>query len=58
MKTVTTPPKNVKLDEDPIPGDRKAVFKRLQEDLVEQIKMATATYKHFQNMGDIANANK
>ena len=46
------------LDDEPIMGDRKAIFKRLQEDLMQQIKISTANYKHFTNMGDIANANK
>lgn len=46
------------IDEQPIQGDRKTVYKRLQDDLVEQIKIATANFKHFTSMGDINNANK
>jgi hypothetical protein len=46
------------LNEAPISGDRKAIFIRLQEDLMQQIKVATANFKHFTNMGDVSNANK
>ena len=48
----------IKSSDEPIVGDRKTVFKRLQDDLVEQISLATANFKHFTNMGDVNNANK
>ena len=46
------------LNDEPISGDREAIFKRLQADLMQQIKIATANFKHFTNMGDVTNANK
>jgi hypothetical protein len=48
----------IKSSDEPIVGDRKTVFKRLQDDLVEQISLATANFKHFTNMGDVNNASK
>ena len=42
----------------PIEGDRKTVYKRLQDDLKEQIQLATENFKHFTSMGDVNNANK
>lgn len=47
----------VKIDEI-ITGDRESIYKRLLEDLREQVSIATANFKHFTNMGDVANANK
>ncbi len=46
------------IDIPPIQGDRKTVYKHLQDDLMEQIKLATANFKHFQAMGDVNNSNK
>ena len=46
------------IDIPPIQGDRKTVYKHLQDDLMEQIKIATANFKHFQAMGDVNNSNK
>ena len=46
------------IDEPPIQGDRKTIYKHLQDDLLEQIKIATANFKHFTSMGDVSNANK
>jgi coiled-coil and C2 domain-containing protein 1 len=44
--------------DEPITGDRKEIYKRLQEILVEQINLATQNFQHYKNMGDVANANK
>jgi coiled-coil and C2 domain-containing protein 1 len=46
------------VDMPPIEGDRKTVYKHLQDDLMEQIKLATANFKHFTSMGDVNNASK
>jgi coiled-coil and C2 domain-containing protein 1 len=46
------------VDIPPIQGDRKTVYKHLQDDLMEQIKIATANFKHFTSMGDVNNSNK
>lgn len=54
----TNHPLAVETNDEPITGDRNAVFKRLQEDLRAQIKIATDNFKHFTSMGDVSNANK
>ena len=41
-----------------ITGDRQTVYKHLIETLKQQIEIATESYKHFTNMGDISNATK
>jgi hypothetical protein len=43
---------------EPVPGDRKAVFKRLEEDLTEQIRIAMRHHKNYINLGDVSNAKK
>lgn len=45
------------LDE-PIPGDRKAIFRRLEEDLTEQIRIAMRNQKNYTNLGDVVNSKK
>ena len=39
-------------------GDRASVFKQLEEELIEQVNVATANYKQFRDMGDVNNSKK
>lgn len=48
----------VKIEHKLIPGDRAAVFKQLEEELIEQVNVATANYKQFRDMGDVNNSKK
>jgi hypothetical protein len=45
-------------DEGPVSEDRNEVFKQLETDLRNQIKISSANAQYFTNIGDVQNTNK
>lgn len=41
-----------------IPGDRNSVYRRLEENLTEQIRIAMRFQKNYQHLGDVVNAKR
>lgn len=43
---------------DDLSGDRDDIFKQLEKDLRNQIKIANSNSQYFTNLGDVPNATK
>lgn len=45
-------------DECEVKGDRTEIFKKLEQDLINQIRMSASNHQHFTKLGDVLNAAK
>lgn len=50
--------KQIEPDDVTIPGDRNSVYRRLEENLTEQIRIAMRYQKNYQHLGDVVNAKR
>ncbi|OWF41938.1 Coiled-coil and C2 domain-containing protein 1-like [Mizuhopecten yessoensis] len=48
----------VNADECEVKGDRNEIFKKLEQDLINQIRMSASNHQHFTKLGDVLNAAK
>ncbi|XP_060077297.1 coiled-coil and C2 domain-containing protein 1-like isoform X2 [Ylistrum balloti] len=48
----------VSADECEVKGDRNEIFKKLEQDLINQIRMSAANHQHFTKLGDVLNSAK